>query len=144
MAPNAQRQPRNKQVATCVFVHFPTFLGERGGGLAQDAITQTVVAQSATQKVSKQAITMLTDIKPHIGDELISTTHKKLGDYFVQVRTTESQLENMTVLGTDHEGKVATCEVVIKVLVSAATLLEQAFHHLKACAGLMRGFKDTA
>ena len=67
-----------------------------------------------------------------------------MGEYLCKVRSVTGKLENVLVLGTDDEGNTATCQTVLKMLGSTAGLLEETFHHMKSCSGLMRGMKDTA
>ena len=91
----------------------------------------------------------LADIKQDVkwatltGADVVNAT-KELGEHLSKVRSVEGKLENVLVLGTDDEGNTATCQTVLKMLGSTAGLLEETFHHMKSCSGLMRGMKDTA
>ena len=118
-------------------------LSEEGRELPKEATGKMSAAQVALQKVSKQAVTLLTMMKEpsYFKNVFVAQAKEKLSEYLVQIRSLENALASLLVMGKDSDGKTATCDGVLNVLAQTAELLENTFSHIKMCSGVLRGSK---
>ena len=114
-----------------------------GKELPAEAVEKMNSASVALGKVSKQAVTMLQNMKgpQYFQNTYVQQAKEKLSEFLVQIRQSENILEGLLVVGKDSDGKPATCEGVLKVLGKSAQVLENSMEHLKLVAGLLKGSK---